>query len=78
MQQSKRKVMAALVLLGGMAVAAVALARMPQPGRESGNWDYVDSAGQVVGGGMMDCSGQITTFGLTTARMANIEIERCR
>lgn len=65
------------VVLGGMCVVAVAMARLPAPGVEGGSWDYVDASGNVIGRGSMDCSGQIINWGSTDGRFANIEIYRC-
>ncbi|KRG79391.1 hypothetical protein ABB30_01025 [Stenotrophomonas ginsengisoli] len=66
-----------VVVMLGVVMVAVAVARLPAPGRESGSWDYVDAAGNVIGQGWMDCSGQITNWGSTNGRFANIEIFRC-
>lgn len=67
----------AMLVLAGMSVVAVAVARLPAPGRESGSWDYVDAAGNVIGEGAMDCDGQIINWGSTDGRFANIQIQQC-
>lgn len=72
-----RRLAAGCLLLVGMGMLGAAVARMPHAGKEGGNWDYVDNAGVVVGGGSMDCSGAIHSYGVTTSRMANMEIYRC-
>lgn len=65
------------VLTAGVAVVAAAVARLPAPGREGGSWDYVDQAGNKVGEGAMDCDGQITNWGSSQGRFANIVIYHC-
>ena len=72
-----RRLAAGCLLVVGLGMLGAAVARMPHPGREGGNWDYLNSAGEVVGGGSMDCSGTIHAYGVTTSRMANMEIYRC-
>ena len=67
----------AVVVIAGMAVVAAAVARLPAPGFEGGSWDYVDQAGNKVGEGAMDCDGQITNWGSSQGRFANIVIYPC-
>jgi hypothetical protein len=77
MRNNARRLAKGCLLVVGLGLLGVAVARMPHPGKESGSWDYVNSAGVVVGSGWMDCSGAIHTSGVAAGRMVNMEIERC-
>jgi hypothetical protein len=77
MRNNARRLASGCLLVVGLGLLGVAAARMPHPGKEGGNWDYVNSAGEVVGGGWMDCSGTIYTAGVASGRMVNMEIYRC-
>lgn len=72
-----RRLAAGCLLVVGLGMLGAAVARMPHPGREGGNWDYLNSAGEVVGGGALDCSGTLHAYGVTISRMADMEIFRC-
>lgn len=77
MRNNARQLARGCLLVVGLGLLGVAAARMPHAGKEGGNWDYVNSADEVVGSGWMDCSGAIHTYGVASGRMANMEIYRC-
>lgn len=72
-----KRFLQALLLAAGVAVVAVAVARLPAPGREGGSWDVVDAHGQVIGSAAMYCDGSIVEWGSQNGRFANIVIYRC-
>lgn len=77
MNQAVRKLGAVGVMLAGLSVVALALARPPAQGVVGGTWDIVDGSGQVVGRLDMDCDGNVYTWGSQTGRYVTISSYPC-
>lgn len=77
MKQAVRKMGAMVLVVAGLSVVTLAVAKVPLPGRDAGTWDIVDGSGQVIGRVDMDCDGNVYTWGSQAGRYVAISTYTC-